>query len=40
MNARGYLGAALLLAGMIIMELPIRVKKEPSQDEHSDLRQE
>ena len=32
--------AALLMAGMIIMELPIRVKKEPEQDEHTDLRQE
>lgn len=40
LGARGYLGAALLMAGMIVMELPIRVKKEPEQDEHTDLRQE
>lgn len=40
LGVRGYLGAVLLMAGMIVMELPIRVKKEPEQDEHTDLRQE
>ena len=39
LDLRGYLGAVLLMAGMVVMELPIRVKKEPVQNEHSDLRQ-
>lgn len=41
LGARGYIGALLLLAGMIIMELPERRRKgEEPADEHSDLRQE
>ncbi len=43
LTARGYLGAALLMAGMIIMELPARSRKsgpqtEEHHNEHSDLR--
>ena len=43
LTVRGYIGAALLLAGTFIMELPLgrrQQQEQEGQDEHSDLRQE
>lgn len=43
LTVRGYIGAALLLGGTIVMELPLGRRRQPeeeTQDEHPDLRQE